>query len=79
MVVEHKKEQRVDSTTMEEFHHLVILRNETNDTVPLAIGFADETDEIQCYVSLDLITAHKFGQRFTEVFNEALGRIRKDQ
>lgn len=59
-------------------HHVVLMRNETDDQYPIGIGLADESNDIIAYVPLDLKTANEIGERFCELYNDALIRARGD-
>lgn len=62
----------------EQHHHVVIMTNLSCKEFPLAIGFANDNEEVQHMVMLDLHTANKLGEMFSEQYNLALMKIRGD-
>lgn len=70
--------ETVSELDAEQFHHVVLMENLSNDEYPLGIAFSDENNVVQCFVPLDLHTANEIGEKFCQKYNEALQRIRKD-
>lgn len=62
----------------EQHHHIVLMNNASCKEYPLAIGFANKQDEVQHMVLLDLQTANNLGEKFCELYNEMLRKVRGD-
>ncbi len=62
----------------EQHHHIVLMSNSQCKEFPLGIGFANDQDEVLHVVFLDLHTANSLGERFCELYNEMLIKVRGD-
>lgn len=63
----------------QQHHHVVIMTNSECKEFPLGIGFANDLNETEHVVFLDLHTANEFGQKFFSAFNDMLIKVRGDQ
>ncbi len=56
----------------------IVLKNLNDKTKPLGFAIFDKDESIIAYVTFDLHTANTFGERFCELYNETLIKIRGD-
>lgn len=70
--------KQLDLIEAEQHHHIVLMNNQSCKEFPLAIGFANDANEIQHMVLLDLHTANELGEKFCQLYNDMLIKVRGD-